>query len=70
MFQEIIANIFSNKTRFTLSSIGIRWSVLILVVLIGVGKSFEDGVFNIFKGFAVNCIFVLAQKTTLSEASI
>jgi putative ABC transport system permease protein len=65
MFQEIIANIFSNKTRFTLSSIGIGWGVLILVVLIGVGKGFEEGIFNLFKGFAVNSIYVLASKTTL-----
>ena len=65
MFQEIIANIFSNKTRFTLSSIGIGWGVLILVVLVGVGKGYEEGVFNIFKGFAINSIYVIASKTTL-----
>ncbi|MDR1115486.1 MAG: ABC transporter permease [Tannerella sp.] len=65
MLQEIIANIFSGKMRFTLSSIGIGWGVLILVVLIGVGKGLEDGIFNLFKGFAVNSIYVLASKTTL-----
>ena len=65
MLQEIISNIFSNKTRFTLSSIGIGWGVLILVVLVGVGKGYEDGVFNIFKGFAVNSIYVVASRTTL-----
>ena len=65
MFQEIIANIFTNKTRFALSSIGIGWGVLILVVLIGVGKGLEDGVFNLFKGFAVNSIYVLGSRTTL-----
>jgi len=64
MYQEIIANIFSNKTRFILSSIGIGWGVLILVVLIGVGKGLEDGIFNLFKGFAVNSIYVLASRTT------
>ena len=65
MFQEIISNIFSNKIRFTLSSIGIGWGVLILIVLIGVGKGLEDGIFNLFKGFAVNSIYVLALKTTM-----
>ncbi len=65
MFQEIIVNIFSNKTRFILSSIGIGWGVLILVVLIGVGKGLQEGVFNLFKGFAVNSIYVIASKTTL-----
>ena len=65
MFKEIISNIFSNKTRFALSSIGIGWGVLILVVLIGVGKGLEDGIFNLFKGFAINSIYVVASKTTL-----
>ena len=65
MFKEIISNIFSNKARFTLSSIGIGWGVLILVVLIGVGRGLEDGIFNLFRGFAVNSIYVLASKTTL-----
>ena len=65
MFKEIIANIFSNKTRFVLSSIGIGWGVLILVVLIGVGRGLENGIFNLFRGFAVNSIYVLASKTTL-----
>jgi len=64
MFQEIIANIFTNKTRFALSSISIGWGVLILVVLIGVGKGLEDGIFNLFRGFAVNSIYVLASRTT------
>ena len=65
MFKEIISNIFTNKTRFILSSIGIGWGVLILVVLIGVGKGLEDGIFNLFRGFAINSIYVLASKTTL-----
>ena len=65
MFQEIIANIFSNKTRFILSSIGIGWGVLILVVLVGVGKGLEEGIFNLFKEFAIKSIYVVASKTTL-----
>lgn len=65
MFGEILFNIFSNKTRFTLSSIGICWGVLILVVLTGMGKSLEDGIRNLFKGFSIHSIYVLASKTTL-----
>jgi putative ABC transport system permease protein len=65
MIQEIITNIFTNKTRFTLSSIGIGWGIMILVVLIGVGKGLENGIFNLFKEFAINTIYIVASKTTL-----
>jgi putative ABC transport system permease protein len=65
MFAEIISNIFSNKVKFFLSSVGIGWGILILVVLIGVSKGLENGIFNVFKGFSINSIYVLATQTSV-----
>jgi putative ABC transport system permease protein len=35
-----------------LTGLGIAWGIFILIVLVGLGKGFEDGLFKLFKGYS------------------
>lgn len=64
MFEEIFNSIKSHKTRSILTGLGITWGVLILILLVGLGKGFEDGVMKLFNGFARKTMYVFTGQTT------
>ena len=62
---EIQKSIEENKTRSALTGLGIAWGIFILVLLLGMGRGFEEGVFNLFSGFSQSTMYVYATTTTL-----
>ena len=64
-WHEIFEAIKRKPSRAILSSIGIAWGIFILILLIGIGSSFEKGVFKLFKGFSKSTTYVYASETSI-----
>jgi putative ABC transport system permease protein len=60
----MIDNLLENKLRSMLCGVGISWGILILTLLLGVGKGFEEGVKKLFEGFAKNTMYVSSGSTS------
>jgi putative ABC transport system permease protein len=68
--REIYYSIKQNKGRAILSGFGIAWGILILVVLLGTGKGFQDAVMNLFSVFAQKSIYVYGGSTSMKYNNI
>ncbi len=64
MFEEVYNSIKNHKTRSFLTGFGITWGILILIVLVGIGKGFEEGVMKLFNGFAKKTIYIISGQTS------
>lgn len=57
--QEIWVTITRNKLRSFLTCIGVSWGIFMLIILIGIGYSFQGGIMKNVSGFASNSCFFL-----------
>lgn len=64
-WQEIFGTIRKNKLRTFLTLLGIACGMFMLVLLLGAGNSFRDGVMKDFN-FATNSGFLWGRRTTIS----
>ena len=62
-WQEIYGSIRKNKTRTTITIIGVLWGVFLLVVLLGAARGLENSFNKAFGDFATNSVFVWTQST-------
>ncbi|NDV79013.1 ABC transporter permease [Dysgonomonas sp. 511] len=62
-WQEIWATITRNKFRSVLTGLGVSWGIFMLIVLIGLGNSFEGGMLKNVSGFASNSCFFFTDRT-------
>ena len=69
-WQEIFATLRKNTLRTFLTGLGVFLGILILMIMIGFGKSLESGVKRSMAGFATNAVFVWGQKTSLPYAGL
>jgi putative ABC transport system permease protein len=67
---EIYHSIKENKVRTILSGFGISWGILILVVLLGTGKGFQDAIMSMFSVFAQKSIYVYGGSTSMKYNNI
>jgi len=67
-WQEIFGTIRKNKLRTFLTILGIGWGIFMIIVLLGMGNAFQEGVQTQFGGWATNSGFLWSQKTTISYA--
>ncbi|EXY30238.1 macB-like periplasmic core domain protein, partial [Bacteroides fragilis str. 3397 T10] len=67
---EIYLSIRQNKIRTFLSGFGISWGILILVVLLGTGKGFQNSVMDIFSIFAQKSMYVYGGATSMKYKNI
>jgi putative ABC transport system permease protein len=58
IFREIYHSIKENKVRAILSGFGISWGILILVVMLGTGRGFQDSVMDLFSIFAQKSVYI------------
>ena len=63
---EIWVTITRNKTRSLLTCFGVFWGILMLVILLGSGAGFKNGMLGNFDGFATNSIFAYTDRTSES----
>ena len=69
LFYEIWDSIRMHPSRTALTSLGIVWGMFILVLLIGVGKGFERGVYHLFSGFSKGATYVYSSETSMGYGS-
>lgn len=63
-WQEIWATITRNKFRSILTGLGVSWGLFMLIILVGVGNSFEGGLMKNVNGFASNSCFFFTDRTS------
>ncbi len=64
-WQEILTTLQRHKLRTLLTAFGVFWGIFMLVLLLGVGRGLEKGVYANFEGLATNSFFVWGGKTSL-----
>jgi putative ABC transport system permease protein len=62
---EILTSIRQHKLRNALTGFGVAWGIFILMLMMGFGESFQNGIFKIFNGYADNTIWVWGGETSL-----
>ena len=67
IWTEIQKSLEGNKTRSVLTGLGIAWGIFILVLLVGMGRGFEEGVFKLFQGFSQSTVYIFATATTMEN---
>ncbi len=63
-WQEIWTTITRNKLRSLLTGFGIFWGIFMLVLLLGIGNGFRDGIQRILNGVAANTCVFLTDRTS------
>ncbi|MEM6316872.1 MAG: ABC transporter permease [Bacteroidota bacterium] len=64
-WQEIFNTISKNKLRTFLTALGVFWGIFMLVVLMGAGTGFQNGVYAMLGGHAKNSMYVWTTPTTM-----
>ena len=54
----VAVSLSRHKLRTGLTALGVFWGVFMMVLLLGVGKGMERGVFEIFRDDAFNSIWI------------
>jgi putative ABC transport system permease protein len=67
--KEAFNSIKENKSRSILAGLGIIWGIFILILLLGIGKGFQNGIFQLFNTFAKNSIWIYGGQVSESKAN-
>lgn len=67
---EVFNSIRQNKVRTILAGFGVAWGIFILVILLGVGQGFRNGVMGMFDIFAQKSMYVYGNRTSLKHKNM
>jgi len=59
-----IISITQSKTRSFLAGFGITWGIFILILLLGTGNGFQQGIMQLFHSFAKNSLWVYGGQVS------
>ena len=65
-WREIFSSLARHKLRTLLTAFGVFWGIFLLVLLLGVGKGLENGVYAQFSRSAVNRFAVWGRRTRVA----
>lgn len=66
VFHNAIQSIRQNKLRSFLAGFGIAWGIFLLVIFLGIGNGFKDGIMSLFSAYAQKSLFVYGGQTSVS----
>jgi len=66
VFSSAIQSIRQNRLRSVLAGFGIAWGIFLLIIFLGVGSGFRNGVMKIFTAFSQKSLFVDGGRTSLA----
>lgn len=69
-WQEILHTIEKNKLRSFITAFNVAWGIFILIILMGFGRGFQNGVHHQFDDDAANSIFINGGTTTMAYKGI
>ncbi len=69
-WQEIFYTINKNRVRTAITGFCVFFGIFILILLMGFGIGFQNGVRNQFKDDAINSIFIGGGKTSVAHAGL
>jgi len=68
VFRSALQSIGQNRLRSILAGFGIAWGIFLLLIFLGVGTGFRDGVMRMFNSFAQKSMFVYGGQTSEATA--
>ncbi|MBN2519707.1 MAG: ABC transporter permease [Bacteroidales bacterium] len=63
-WQEIFYALGKNRMRTFLTALGVIWGIFLLIVLVGISKGLENGLYYGFEDFALKSVFLWTERTT------
>ncbi len=70
ILSSAIQSISQNRIRSILAGFGIAWGIFLLVIFLGIGAGFKDGVMKLFNAFAQKSLFVYGGQTSIAGNSL
>jgi putative ABC transport system permease protein len=64
-WRQIALSLWRHKLRTCLTALGVFWGVFMVVLLLGLGKGLERGVFEIFRSDAFNSVWISGGKASV-----
>lgn len=69
-WQEIFFTINKNRLRTAVTAFNVAWGIFILIILMGFGVGFQNGVANQFNDDATNSIFIWSGETSIAHKGL
>lgn len=63
LFGQVFSSLFRNKLRTFLTMAGIAWGIASIVLIVAMGKGFEEGQHNNMKGLGENIVILFGGRT-------
>ncbi len=69
-WQEILYTMNKNRVRTAITAFNVAFGIFILIVLMGFGMGFQNGIRNQFNDDAINSIFIGSGRTSKAHAGL
>ncbi len=69
-FRSAIQSVKQNILRSVLAGFGIGWGIFLLVIFLGIGNGFKEGVMKMFNAFANKSLFVYGGRTSVANENL
>ncbi len=67
--KEAVFAIRQNKARSILAGFGVAWGIFILILLLGAGKGFQEGVIKMFNDYSQNSLWVYGGQVNAPNSN-